>query len=181
MRNLRPQNGAHAAPAAERGAFVAAIVGARRLVSITVPRTEVTGSLRLLTRAETRAVRAEARRHVEAEFGLSGATVEGAREFLEELCTRTIALAVRDPNNPDVPLADLGAWEECDDDQIGALWERYQDFEAELDPIGSAALTDEEFNAIRDAAKKKDETLLRSYGSRKLARYATTSVEPPVS
>lgn len=180
VNKLRPQNGAPS-PAPTPGRFAAEVLGARVFVEVTVPRTSVRGSMRLLTRAEARLIRVQARRFVEAEIGVTGPAAEAMIELHEEIATRTVAIAVRDPANRDIELADLSSWEACDDDQISQLFERYQDLEAELDPIGTSSVTEEEVLAIREAAKKKDEILLRSYGSRRLARFAITSVEPPAS
>lgn len=164
---------------AAAGELVSSVLGARTYVDVTVPRTSVRGSMRVLTRAESKQVRADARREC-LRLGVGEAGVEMSRDFLEEVGTRTIALAVRQAGNQALALAPLEEWEACDEDQIAALWQVYKDLEESLDPVGIGC-TEAEFIAIEDAAKKKSETLLRSYGSRKLAAYAITSAARPAS
>ena len=161
--------------------LVAAILGARVHVDIVVPRTSITGRMRLLSQAERSKIQSEARIAV-ATLGAEGANVDLFSEFREEKVVRSIAIAIRDPADESRPLADLADWIECDEDQLAALWERYQDLSAALDPLGAnVEITEIEVLEIEAAAKKKDLDLLTSYGSRKLARYAITSGAPPVS
>jgi hypothetical protein len=168
---------------ASRGTLAVELAGARVYEDVTVPRTTANGRMRLLSRGETRSVRAEARAALDA-MGCRGADLAVYREWHEELATRTLAVAVRDPADVSRPLAPLVDWEECEDDQIAALWKQYQDLEERLDPLGAehAVLSDAEVAAMRDAAKKGDADLLMSYGSRRLALYAaSTAVPPPTS
>lgn len=152
------------------------VVGARVHVEVTVPRTQVKGRMRVLSRSETRAVRFEARAKLQ-ELGIVG-DVDGIREWNEEIATRTLAVAVRALKGDEV-LASLEAWEECDDDQINALWSRYKDLCNELDPLADTKLSEADAQQIAAAAKKKDSILLTSYGSLKLAAYAISMAELP--
>lgn len=163
------------ADAAAAGDLVASVLETRTHVDVTVPRTEVKGRMRLLTRAETKSVRADARRECQR-LGLKDE--EYGRDFLDEVGVRSVALAVRQPGNEALALAPLEEWEACDEDQIAALWQQYKDLEEHLDPLG-AECTEAEVTLIAEAAKKKDAILLRSFGSRKLASFLLTSGAPP--
>lgn len=179
--SLRPTQPLQRKPAdpAAAGELVASVLGARVHIDVTVPRTEVRGRMRVLTRAESKQVRSEARRECQR-LGLKDEGLEYARDFMEEVGTRSVAIAVRQPGNEALALAALEEWERCDEDQIAALWQIYKDLEESLDPIG-VGCTEAEFLVIEDAAKKKAETVLRSFGSRKLAAYAITSAARPAS
>jgi hypothetical protein len=180
VNRLRPQAPAAASPTPEQRAELAvSVLEAREHRPVTVPRTTVVGAMRLLSRRENAQVRAECRQVMEA-LGLTGVSIEGFTEWHEELAVRTIATAVRSQAKHDEPLAPLTDWVECDDDQINALWDAYQNLQAELDPLGASGppLTEAEEVAIRDAAKKKAVDLLMSYGSRKLALSLISSADP---
>ena len=158
--------------------LAAGVLESRTFVEVVVPRTSVLARMRLLTRVEGQQTRQEARLALTA-AGLTEAArspaPEAWREWHEELVPRIISLAVRRTDD-DSPLAPLEEWQLCDDGQIRALWQRYQDLEATLDPLGSSAeLTEAQLSEILDAAKKKDVGLLTSYGSFALASYAITS------
>lgn len=165
-------------PAPSPTSMAGQVVGTRVHVEVTIPRTQVKGRMRLLSRGETRAVRFEAREKLR-ELGIIG-DVDGVREWNEEIATRTLAVAVRALKVDEV-LASLEAWEECDDDQINALWTRYKDLSDELDPLSNAKLSDLDAQQIAAAAKKKDAILLISYGSLKLAAYTISTAEPPAT
>jgi len=179
---LRPSVPAPAATAAAREAraeLAASVLDGREHRPITVPRTTIRGALRLLTRSETKGLRAACRAYMR-ELGIEGPGLEGYVEWREEFNTRLVAIAVRHPDDHARPLADLEEWEACDDDQILAIWESYQDMQADLDPLGEGFVLDQaDADAIFAAAKKKDVALLTSYGSQKLARALSTSVAPP--
>jgi hypothetical protein len=179
--NLRAQPPAPPAPDPERRAALAvSVLEARVHRTVTVPRTQVTGAMRLLSRRENAQVRAEVRQVLEA-LGLTGHAAEGFTEWHQELAVRTLATAVRSPADHGAPLAPLADWLECDDDQINALWERYQDQEAELDPLGANGppLSDADIAQIQDAAKKKAAEVLMSFGSRKLALALISTADLP--
>lgn len=170
----RPKTGT-APPAA--GELALAAVGARVHVDVDVPGVNVRGAMRLLSRREEAQMRHEARAACAAQ-GLPWPAAEASQEFHGELMVRTVAVAVRAPANVELALAPLEDWLELTDLQLYPLWVRYQDLEAELDPM-RGELTAEDLAAIAAAAKKKDAILLRSYGSRKLAAFAITTVGPP--
>jgi hypothetical protein len=175
---FRPSGEAGESP--RKGVLAVEVAGARVHEDVIVPRTAARGRMRLLSRGENRTVRAEARAALEA-MGCRGADLGVYREWHEELATRTLAVAVRDPADVARPLAPLAEWEECEDDQIAALWKQYQDLEERLDPLGAdhVVLSDADVAAMRDASKKKDIDLLMSFGSRRLAVFATTTAAPP--
>jgi len=162
------------------GSLVEQVTGARIHVDVTVPRTAVVGKMRVLTRRETAIVRAECRASLAA-LNLTG-PVEQYREWHEELATRTVAVAVRSPRDVSQSLASLEAWEQCDEGQIGDIWQRYKDLCNEVDPIGVEALTPDELTLMEAAAKKGEASLLLSFGSCRLAAYViTTASQQPTS
>ena len=170
----------------ERGeTLVDAVLAGAQWRDVTVPRTAYRGKMRLLKRTEERAVRVEVRREL-ATQGITAdrpGQLELYPEWNEERVLHVLAVAVRHPNNPARPLATIEEWDECDDMQLGALWQAYKDFEAELDPLGPTApgLTPGELDELKAAAGKGDVDLLMSYGSRKLALFIASSASPPSS
>jgi hypothetical protein len=179
-----PDATAAAAERAER--LVDAVLGAVAFRDVAVPRTQVKGRMRLLTRAETAQVNVDLRREMADRYHLTEPTpgmFEAFAEYREERVLRTIAVAMRDPADPSRPLADLDEWATCDDQQLVALWEAYKDLQDELDPLGPSApgLTGEEVAALKAAAGKGEADLLMSYGSRRLALFVITSAAPPPS
>jgi hypothetical protein len=164
-------------------ALAVSVLDARTLVEVTVPRTSVRARMRLLTRSEGQQVRQESRLALAA-VGLTDASrspaPESWREWHEELVPRTLAVAVR-ALDADLPLAPLDEWQICDDAQIRALWQRYQDLETQLDPLASLELSTELLEEIIDAAKKKDAALLTSFGSSALASCLITTASQPAT
>jgi hypothetical protein len=146
------------APAAARAAtLVETILAGVTYREVTVPRTEIKGSMRLLRRAEETQIRIAIRR-VFKEAGIElGPDAEAYPEYRELWRLHFIATAVRKPEDTAQPLMPVGDWEQCDDLQLLELWSAYQDFEAEFDPLGPnpPPLTDEEAGLIRAAAKKR--------------------------
>jgi hypothetical protein len=170
---------------ASTAAFAAGVLEGRATLDVTIPRAMVNGApvvgrMRLLTRAEAKEVR-HATRLALRELGLDEAATSPAperyAEFHEEIVTRTLATAIR-CTDVDAPLAPLEEWTLCADDQLDALWARYQDLAQSVDPIGRT-LDESLVAAIRDAAKKKEVAILISYGSSALASYAITTADPP--
>lgn len=158
--------------------------GAREHVDVVVPRTETHGRMRLLSRAEVLKVKADARTYF-AELGMpndptSLATGGHVIEWNLEIAVRHLAIAVRETHDEKMPLASLEDWRDyCDDDQIGTMWQFYNDLAARLDPVNSNALTEDETHEIEAAVKKKDEGSLISYGSSKLASFLLSTAKPP--
>lgn len=182
MGGLRPT--AEPAPSRVRG--LAELVGARVFVDVTIPRTQVTGKMRLISRAETALVNADARDALKLPLDSKSLLGPGVMEdWLAEVAVRTLAIAVRDPDEIDKPLDDVDTWRELvDDDQIAALWEQYKALAAKHDPLGETGamlLSEDEITQLTNALKKKDVDLLIGFGSRKLASFMLTSVAPPSS
>lgn len=164
------------------GHLAEALLGARVWIDVTVPRTTVKGRMRLLSVAEDRTVAVETRDALK-DYGMPSEGV-GAREaWVNENALRTIQIAIRNPDDETEPLADVDEWQECDDDQITALWVEYQSLRDRHDPLGESApgLTQEELDALTTAVKKKDRTVLMSFGSRRLADFAITLANRPAS
>lgn len=165
---------------------LAAAVGARVHVDVTIPRTQIKGRMRLVVRHEVAALRSETYAFFAAEERAVTPATLALPAVLEdwnaEIAVRHLAIAVRDPADESKPLASLDEWRELDDDQIGALLGEYKDLGARLDPIAlDTHLTSEEEAALRAAAKKGDVEILMSFGCLKLAIFATTSADPPAS
>lgn len=173
---------------ADRAELAAATIEGRTFREVAIHGTRITGRMRVLTRSEVRQVRAEIRAALDAQGITANApgVLEAFQEWRDENALRTIAIAVRaatpaDDRDPP-PLASLADWEGCNDVQLGALWDQYQDLEAEIDPFGSSApLTKEEAGRVEAAAKKGDAATLMSFGSHTLARFAITSVSGPAA
>lgn len=176
MADLRPLPNPAQVKKAE--ATVSALLAGRVFVPVTVPRTDVKGAMRLVSRSEVSQIRADARKALEATgYRLDAGNLAGLgviEEWNSEFAVRHLAVAVRNADDNSQPLATLEEWRACDDDQIAALWVRYQDMSAEFDPLGGDHST-ADFSAIELAAKKKDVAVLMSYGSRRLADFAITS------
>lgn len=165
--------------------LVDAVLAGVQYRDVTVPRTKFRGKLRLLKRSEEATVRSEVRRELAAQ-GITTdrpGQLELYPEWNEERVLHVLAFAVRHPLDPARALATIEEWGECDDMQLGALWQAYKDLEAELDPLGPTApgLTPGELEELKAAAGKGDVDLLMSYGSRKLALFARSSASPPAS
>lgn len=90
--------------------------------------------------------------------------------FESERATRTLAVAVRDPDDRTRPFGTVEEWEALDADIVNAAWHVYGDVRERLDPM-SVPLTADEHLAIEVAVKKKDQPLLKSYGVAKLAAW----------
>jgi hypothetical protein len=162
-------------PKPSPSSFAGVVAGARVFVDVAVPRTAIVGKMRILSRSERLGVRVEAREYLER-LGITGPAVEASTEWHEEIATRTVAVAMRDPSNLDDTLASLEAWNTCDEGQIDHVWQAYKDLQDRLDPLDEASrLSDEQFAAILQDAKKKDLGLLMSYGSSKLAGFAIST------
>lgn len=157
-------------------------IGARLYEPIIVPRTKYRGKMRVVSRNETFALKAAARKFFEAEgMPLDNHAAFGAEEWTNEIALRMLAVAVRNPRDPSMPLASLDEWRELDDDQVDKLWTDYRDFAERVDPVGQRELTDQEFEAIDRDAKKKRLDLTMLFGSRRLALYAMRLAARPTS
>jgi hypothetical protein len=170
-----------AAPAESRVQLAASVLKGRQHRAIAVPRTDVSGRMRLVTAGEVHEIRAACRAGM-AELGITGASIESYSEWRAEFNLRLVATAMRHPAALDQPLATLDEWRQCDPDQIAVLWEAYQDMQAELDPLGDKVeLEAGELEEILDLAKKGDVGQLTSFGSWKLARALRSTAAPPPS
>jgi hypothetical protein len=183
---LRPTVSPSPRATAEQAEQLAAGLGSRVCIDVLIPRTQTAAKMRLLSRKERFEAYAEAREAMTAAgFPVDGTayTSLGADEQWQyELGVRILAQAIRDPRDPDRSLAPVDEWrEECDDDQINALFEQYKDHQERVDPFASEHLSDAEQASLEAAAKKKDIDLLMSFGSRKLALFLLTTADPPAS
>jgi hypothetical protein len=106
----------------------------------------------------------------------------GTAELLEmKLARHTLARSVRDPNDHAIPFGTLEEWGELDPDVINSTWQAFGDVRERLDPL-STPLSPADISMIDHANKKKDATLLRSFGIGKLSHYMlSTADRPPTS
>lgn len=174
-------------PASSAGGTLA-MFGSRPGVDVEIPRTKIGAWMTQASRADVSRIRAEARKHF-LELGYAAADLlvsdpDLLHDMNAEIAVRTLAIAVRSPEDHGKPLDTLASWREnVDDEQIAALWTDYKAFVDLVDPIGAQGdpLSEHELAQLESAAKKKDVGLLMSFGLRKLALYAITSVAPPAS
>lgn len=166
------------------GAGLAENLGARVHIDVTIPRTSIAGRMRLVDRSESLAITAETRRLFKT-IGLidDQGRVVSADDWNAEIAVRHLALAVRNPEDTGKPLDSLEEWRLCDDDQIEALWSSYRDLRQQIDPLSdeSTPVSDADLETMRTAVKKKESSVLMSFGSRKLASFILTSAEQPAS
>lgn len=103
--------------------------------------------------------------------------------FDASLAVRTLARAVRDPDDPThkTPFGTLEQWRELDEDIITAAWTVYADTRYRLNPLDNIEITDQDLAGITLALQKKSAMLLRSYGVAKLSRYLLTTASQPAS
>lgn len=187
--NLRPTSpsSTRAEHLADQADATVRLVGSRPFIDITIPRTNIKARLRLCSRREEFQAKAEARRAmIEAGYPVDANAVGalGAGEqWIAEVMVRMIAVAVREAGTDPDPraLASLDDWQDCDDQQLLALWTIYQDHEQRHDPVGADALTDEEIDQLVAASKKKDADTLMAFGSRRLALFAITTASRPAT
>lgn len=163
---------------------LASLKGTRMHVDVTVPRTAIAGKMRLLSSREM----TEAK--LGTLFALEQMTPQVNKDTPGHLYVQVwnttfnafvVSVAVRDPLDTSKQLADIEEWrEQCDDDQIVALFVKYNDLAERLDPLGDTiALSVDEIAELGAAAKKKHADTLLSFGSRKLALYAISTAEQP--
>lgn len=176
-------------PAAEPPPSAAAqavdFLGARRYRDIIIPRSNIAGKMRLVSRAEEFAVDADTRKFLSLNsFPVDGAAHSSLGAPLAwnfERIVRILHKAIREPANVGRELASLDDYRDLDDDQLDALWAMYEDWRAEIDPVGAGSITEDEFAKMLELAKKKDAAGLMRFGSSKLARFAITSADQPSS
>lgn len=92
----------------------------------------------------------------------------------QERYARTLALAARDPDDHSKPFGTVEEWQAEDDDIIFAASLVYKDVRSRLDPIGIDSLDDDTESKLVAAFKKKDWSLLRSYGVATLVTWLAT-------
>lgn len=95
---------------------------------------------------------------------------------------RTLAVAMRDPDDHAQPFGSLEEWQDLDEHLINAAWHTYGDVNELLDPMTADHVAPEHVVQIRDAVAKKDLTLLRSFGVHTLSSYLLfTAEQQPIS
>lgn len=118
--------------------------------------------LQILTRAETADAHADAIAACAAR-GLDGKSMNtrAVEAMVDEEITQTLARAVRDPatHEPLTSAADLAAV--ATEDELVALYNAYSDLRHAADPEPDE-LPEDEFRALEDAVKKKDEHRLNA-------------------
>jgi hypothetical protein len=166
------QNGA-GAPAG-RSKLAAMLAGGKRGETLEVPglgrvRIELVGE-RASQEIEGDVYRELAR----LEIPLNAVTAE---RYELERAVRTLAVAVRDPDDHAQAFGTAKEWAELDNDLINSAWHAYGDVRLRLDPV-SQPLDDDTRMLIAAAVKKKDDRLLRSFGTVLLSTWlASTDVQ----
>lgn len=166
-----------AAPAANRLRGDDGVLGAVVHEDVIIPRTNIRGKMRLLRRTEAFEAKASA---IAAMKGLPEMTWRPGGVAYEDwnaaIAVRTLAIAVRNTADVTKPLDDVDAWGDLlDDEQIGALFDQYEDMRVRLDPLAHPiVLTQTEVDQFEAAVKKKDADLLRSFGLRKLSSFTAS-------
>jgi hypothetical protein len=105
-------------------------------------------------------------------------TAMGSRiTFDGEQAVRTLARAVRDPDDPThkTPFGTLEQWQSLDYDVVAAAWQCYADVRHRLHPLDTLTLSEDDLRDIRAALEKKSAPLLRYYGVAKLSLYLLTT------
>lgn len=170
------------APVQSTTKLASRIVGGRRGELRTVPwfglvRVEILGVVE--SQEVEAAVYAEMRR---LDLPLNHVTAE---RFELERARRTLASSFRDPDDRTLAYGSLEEWGALDSDVVIPAWHEYGDVRDRLNPIATALEEDERI-LIEAAIKKKQEELLRSFGTVKLSRFLVSmesqrSTSPPPS
>lgn len=98
--------------------------------------------------------------------------------YESEKARRVLAESCKDPDNKAEPYGTLAEWNELDSQTINIAWHAWGDLVERLDPM-STQLTEDEAIAIQAAVKKKDASLLRSFGAARLSLWLATTADPP--
>lgn len=153
---------------------LARVVGGQRGEDVTLPGLG-RARMELLGAAAWNEVKSATHREMER-LGLPFDTVNvGAWEL--ERAARTLAQAVRDPADASKPFGTLDEWRALDPQLINAAWQEHDNVCDRLDPL-ERPLTDDEMLAIEVAVKKKDGSLLKSFGLGKLCAWLVTTAVP---
>ena len=136
--------------------------------------------LQLISYDDALAVEAEILRQLSA-IGLA-LTNDVARQAYENArAVHTLARAARQPEARNAVFGTESEWGKVDTHLIASCFAIYADVVERLSPF-DAELTDGERALITVAAKKKDTTLLRSFGTSTLASFiASTEFQPATS
>lgn len=96
---------------------------------------------------------------------------------------RVLHAAVRDPDDPThrTSFGSLSDWQDEPEAVLAACIEKYMEVKSRLDPTSAPNISDEEVEAVLDAFKKKDWTLLRSFARDTLASFLLTGAVQPSS
>lgn len=111
-----------------------------------------------------------------AELGLEQTTLNTGHYELAR-AVRTLASAVRDRDDHSKPFGTIDEWSALDPDRVAACWTTYGDVRERLDPMAHP-LTEDEALMIDHALKKKDVTLLRSFGVARLSAWLVSTGAP---
>jgi hypothetical protein len=137
--------------------------------------------LRLLSGDEQQACHADAFLRFK-DLGLPPENIQCVQPYEEELIVQLLSRACRDPSDSTKPFAldadDLRRYTTTDQRAIVTRW--YGDLREEVGP-DFADLTQAQYEAIRDAVKKKDKVTLLRFGCAGLVTYMITTADPPAS
>ncbi len=167
--DIRPKGSPPAPPATTESRLAAALSGARLLVDVVVPRTDVRAKLRRLSRREEQEVSLElAAWHAAAEKE-RGPLPEPRQEVSKHESVLILARAVRDPARPELALGTVEEWGEADEAQLAGLMAAYYDVVARTEP--SSALTLSERAELAAAVARRDRATLMALGAQRIAAW----------
>jgi hypothetical protein len=167
---------APAASAASR--FMAALQGRRPMKPITIPGLDLPAVMVIVGSERMLDLEGESLRAMESR-GIPRIVMNEAR-FELDLALRVLAEAIVESKENPVAIGTLAEWGKLPPETIVALWLEYTALREEFDPA-DVELTKAEIEEIHDAVVKKNATLLRYFGPRRLASYLLSTSEAPAS
>jgi len=172
------QGSTPAASSSVASRFLAALAGRRVLKPVTIPALGLDAVMTLLGSQRLLDIDGEVERAMEKR-GLEHSVLTMGK-FELETAVRVLAEAVMDATDTTQALGTVAEWGLLTPEVIGDLWRQYGDLREEHDP-SIEQLTPDELLELRTAVSKKNGTLLRVYGARRLSAFLLTLDDPLAS
>lgn len=174
---------APSSPATKATRLMAALASARVLRPIKLPGLELTALMTLVGAERLLEIEADVAKEMTAR-GMADEMLH-ARKWELARATRVLAEALLDddPKLRDNP-PPIGTHEDIGRmtrEQVVELWTMYDELAEECDPGRGNVFTQEERELIAIAVKKKEPTLLRSFGAKRLSAYLLSTDAPHAS
>lgn len=148
--------------------------GKRQLQPFTLrlPGSDIDARVVVLTCTEIDEAHASAFHYLVDTLKLDPNALVNRQIFQDEVITQVLTRALRDPADIDLALAQdaQDARDNFTADERAMLYERYFDYQAQIDP-NPALITPEIESLLEDAVKKKDGVRLKDFGSTMLSSY----------